>query len=1104
MKRKIPLMLAGVIALNSTVVLAAEPVQKDSQKVVAKEVRSGVQRTSDTAVEGADSFAIGSETYETLQEAVDVAENGATITITENVTIDVSEDTLIDGADLGVIFINNKNLTIEGKGNTITVDGDLVNGVTSFIQVSGAADVTISDLTLKNESDVKHGIHVYESNATLENVTVSGFKGTALTVNGSTVTATGFNTSGNGWGAVNVTKGKVVTKDPNFTLVSGSLGEDSKIWTDADGEDATVEMKGWVVTPETEAWESVVNENNTKQYIWNIVETAVLDVVDGEVDKSVTDMITSTEDLDVKVGSEVIIKPVEDYHTGFEFGEWTGIEGTVDVNNTLTFDMPDSNTTVTANYKDVQAPTIKVDEKHNGTVGEEFKLPTPTTSDNADDKINGHAVSVEIEITHEDDDANKIHVNGVFTPSHEGTYTITYTATDEAVNSAEATAILEVSAAAVEEYTVTVKGGKVTSGSTTSGAAIVGASVTVEADKPEEGKEFDKWEVKGVTVVDVMANPLTFTMPEGDVTLTATYKDAEEVVDPEEDKEYTVTVNGGKVTSGITSGAAIVGASVTVEADEPEEGKEFDKWEVEGVTVDDVTANPLTFTMPEGDVTLTAVYKDAEEDKEAPVIKLDKTEFEITLGEEFTLPTATVTDNVDEEVSYVITLDGKVVEGTYKPTEAGTYEFVYTATDEAGNESSVTVKLTVTEEDTDTDTDTDTDDNDNDSDSDNDNDNDSGSSSNSSDNTDTDDEDDDVIIKTVFDVVGEVDESGNYVVGLEDDEQELGLNSSTNEVTINVKDVPSDSNVVSVDIPNDKVQELSDVSFDSILNVNVEGFGNVSLNNSVVSQLASGEGDNVNVSLTKNEGSLVIAISNENGLITNVKDGVKVELPELGYGDVLVAVDQFGNETIVKKSVVENGTAYALLNGSCELKVVNNSKEFNDVSDSSWFDNSVDFVTSHELFEGVSQGEFAPNENMSRAMLATVLMRLDDGNSGTSSFDDVPSNAWYADSVGWAANAGVINGTGDGNFRPNDDITREQLAVMMYNYANYANLDTSSSSQSYFNDSAEVSFWASDAMDWAITNGLIQGSNNNLNPSNNATRAEVSAVVERFVSFMVK
>ncbi|MFV0441927.1 MAG: S-layer homology domain-containing protein [Lachnospirales bacterium] len=390
-----------------------------------------------------------------------------------------------------------------------------------------------------------------------------------------------------------------------------------------------------------------------------------------------------------------------------------------------------------------------------------------------------------------------------------------------------------------------------------------------------------------------------------------------------------------------------------------------------------------------------------------------------------------------------------------------------------------------------------------DSDDDDDDDDNSSNNGSSSNKTEDDDEDDDVV-QTVFDVVGKVDENGKYVVSIEDKGKDYGFNNSANDIVINVKDVPADASVVSVNLPTDVVKELNNASATSSVKINVENFGSVTLGKGVVSQLAKSSVDEVNVTLSKTEDSFVIAISDENGLITGIKDGVKVAIPVLSAGDVLVVVDEFGNETIVKKSLIENGTAYALLNGSCELKVINNAKEFGDVSDGSWYNSSVDFVSSHELFEGVSQGVFAPNENMSRAMLATVLMRLDDGNSGTSSFDDVPSNAWYANSVGWAANAGVINGTGDGNFRPNDDITREQLAVMMYNYTNYAGLDTSGYGSSSFSDSSDISFWATDAMDWAVSNGILQGNNNNLNPKDNATRAEVAAVVERFISFMVK
>ena len=167
----------------------------------------------------------------------------------------------------------------------------------------------------------------------------------------------------------------------------------------------------------------------------------------------------------------------------------------------------------------------------------------------------------------------------------------------------------------------------------------------------------------------------------------------------------------------------------------------------------------------------------------------------------------------------------------------------------------------------------------------------------------------------------------------------------------------------------------------------------------------------------------------------------------------------------------------------------------------------MDFVSSHELFEGVDEGVFAPEDNMTRAMLVTVLYRLENEPEGFTGvrFGDVKDDTWYTDAVAWASENDIVNGNGDG-FAPNDNITREQIATVLYRYARYLGLDVSAKGDvSSFGDGSEVSSWASDAMAWAIEVGLFQGDDaGNLNPKADATRAQVATLIERMVKLIVK
>lgn len=177
---------------------------------------------------------------------------------------------------------------------------------------------------------------------------------------------------------------------------------------------------------------------------------------------------------------------------------------------------------------------------------------------------------------------------------------------------------------------------------------------------------------------------------------------------------------------------------------------------------------------------------------------------------------------------------------------------------------------------------------------------------------------------------------------------------------------------------------------------------------------------------------------------------------------------------------------------------------FIDVDENDWFYDAVTYVYSEGMMDGVSDTQFAPNSNLTRGMVVTMLYRLEDEPrvTGSSGFDDVASGAWYADAVTWAAENGIVNGVSDAEFAPNDNITREQLAAILYRYAEYNDYDVSGRDDlSEFTDRSSISSYALDAMRWAVDEGLITGiTDTTIEPQGTATRAQAATMFMRFMS----
>ena len=173
---------------------------------------------------------------------------------------------------------------------------------------------------------------------------------------------------------------------------------------------------------------------------------------------------------------------------------------------------------------------------------------------------------------------------------------------------------------------------------------------------------------------------------------------------------------------------------------------------------------------------------------------------------------------------------------------------------------------------------------------------------------------------------------------------------------------------------------------------------------------------------------------------------------------------------------------------------------FIDIAPDAWYKDAVQYAYDNGLMTGISANEFAPEATTTRAIIVSILARLENVTSAESAgFNDV-NDEWYATAVNWAANVGVVNGYEDNTFRPNQPITREQLAAILMNYASYKGEDVSARAD-LSNYTDQPSAWATETMQWAVAEGLISGvTADQLQPQGNATRAQVAAILERFLA----
>lgn len=251
-------------------------------------------------------------------------------------------------------------------------------------------------------------------------------------------------------------------------------------------------------------------------------------------------------------------------------------------------------------------------------------------------------------------------------------------------------------------------------------------------------------------------------------------------------------------------------------------------------------------------------------------------------------------------------------------------------------------------------------------------------------------------------------------------------------------------------------------------------------------------GTTVTITVTSDDGCTL------DGLTVTDKNGREIAVKDKGSGKYTFTMP--ASKVTVSVTFTEIGTSYSncLRDETCPIW------PFTDASTTVWYHDSVHYCIENGLMSGYGNSLFGPNDNLSRAQLAQILYNKEGqpAVTGGSGFTDVADGAWYADAVTWAAANGIVAGYGNGLFGPNDPITREQLVVMFWRYAEFKGCDTTQEGMIIreFSDYGSISGYAMDAMTWAVNTGVISGyEDKTLHPQANATRAQVAQMLKNFL-----
>jgi len=330
-------------------------------------------------------------------------------------------------------------------------------------------------------------------------------------------------------------------------------------------------------------------------------------------------------------------------------------------------------------------------------------------------------------------------------------------------------------------------------------------------------------------------------------------------------------------------------------------------------------------------------------------------------------------------------------------------------------------------------------------------------------------------------------------------------------VEMNIDGYPQANNF-SINLSSQSLQTLIEET--DALNINTNKV-NLEFNKAALSELnealSADEDLDINITIKPNElsetqGDFIYEFTIKSGdkVIDNFNLGsVKVTIPyvanENQLAQVVYQVLENGDLKVVPFSLYsEDGGMRFMTNHFSEYVIGENQLDFDDVRSDSWYYDAIKFTSAREIFKGVDDNSFNPEGSMTRAMFVTALARLDGEDLqeySNTKFTDVINNSWYEKSVAWAVEKGIVNGYSETQFGPDDEITREQMAVIFGRYLNYKGIDIEKEQTAEFSDINQVSSWAKDSVKTIHEYGLIQGiGENKFDPQSTANRASVSTI----------
>lgn len=351
-----------------------------------------------------------------------------------------------------------------------------------------------------------------------------------------------------------------------------------------------------------------------------------------------------------------------------------------------------------------------------------------------------------------------------------------------------------------------------------------------------------------------------------------------------------------------------------------------------------------------------------------------------------------------------------------------------------------------------------------------------------------------------------VENAYDLYIELMEESIEEAENDDTSLFRIHATDFSNDSLTMAVMLYLDCFQALSELE-NATVAFDLEQIGEVSFDHKTITFLAKLDASYAELCVTKTGTEVYVYLAVDDEELYDLQGEMKVYLLDMAEGETIVLQSQNGNTEVVKKSAVVGKDVYALLGGSGNVIVVNRSKVFVDVPEGMWYSDAIDFMSSRELFIGVSDTEFAPTMSATKAMLIAAIYRLEEPGmvSNFGSFSDVNWGDWYFTEMMWGAEEGIVVGDGTGVAGANTAVTLETMATYLYRYAEFVGMDTTvSANLNAFADASLISVWAKDQVSWAVANGLIEGDGTKLNPTTIATRAQIATVFTRFVHLMVQ